>query len=219
MIVNKQVSNFRSALLKGIPSACNPINYRHVSLEELLRLRLNEAQPPQISSGELQKEVPTGALPNNSFISIIQRLENQLRAERQKRDTAELKCNSLEREVESLARQSEGADNLRSKVSQMVERLRHEREQRSQVDKILANEKCKLSVLSDHIEKLMIHLRHEAAAKSRSLKAQSRQKQEMDTLTKNLISVTRKNDRKDELISELRNSTQLLEAQTKLMVS
>lgn len=187
------------------------------SLEELLRLRLNEASP-QTPSDELQKEVPI-ALPNDhSSVSIIQRLEQKLRAETQKREIVESKCTSLERERESSTRQSDGADNLRIKVSQMVERLRHEREQRSKVEKILANEKRKLSVLSDHIEKLMIHLRHEALAKSRSLKVQSKQQREIDMLTENILSANKKNDRKDELISDLRNSSQLLEAQLKLMV-
>jgi len=70
----------------------------------------------------------------------------------------------------------------------------------------------------DHIEKLMIHLRHEALAKSRSLKVQSKQQREIDMLTENILSANKKNDRKDELISDLRNSSQLLEAQLKLMV-
>lgn len=201
------------------PPVRNPSNYGHISLQDLLRLRLNEASQQSSLLDELQKEVKTAALPNDSHssVSVIQRLEQQLRAEMQKRETVELKCISLEREREASSRQTEGVDNLRIKVSQMLERLRHEREQRSKVDKILVNEKHKLSVMSDHIEKLMIHLRHEAIAKSRSLKAQSKQQREIDILTENILSANKKNDRKDELISELRNSAQLLEAQLKLM--
>ena len=99
----------------------------------------------------------------------------------------------------------------------MVERLRTEREVKYKVQKDLSTEKSKVEALSDHIEKLMVHLKHEAIAKARSLADQSRLQREMEMVKTKNAAVTKKNERKDQVISELRESAKLLEDQLRLM--
>ena len=98
----------------------------------------------------------------------------------------------------------EGFENLQVKVSQMVQQLRMEREVKCKVQKELSIKKNNVEALSDHIEKLMVHLIHEAIAKVWSLIDQSRLHREMEMRRTRNSAMTKKNERKDQVIVEFR---------------
>ena len=63
----------------------------------------------------------------------------------------------------------------------------------------------------------MMHLKHEAISKARSLSDQSRLQRELETMKSRIEHMGKRNDRKDKLIAELRETGKLLEDQLRLM--
>ena len=212
---------FRSVLLRGINGGVTDSNnYTHVGLDELLRLRIQESSTSTHDGNSADMpHLPqqSGLARNESSVGVIQTLEHKLGLEAQQNEALQAKLVSLKGDLESKEKDMEGIENLRLKVSQMVQRLRTEREVKFKVQKDLSTEKEKVEALSDHIEKLMVHLKHEAIAKARSLADQSRLQREMEMMKARNAAMTKKNERKDQVISELRESGRLLEDQLRLM--
>ena len=222
LVLKNESETFRSTLLQGINGGItNSKNYAHVSLDELLRIRLQEASSGHDASNALVDSNNQFQLDelsrNGSSVGVIQKLEQKLGLEAQHNEALGAKCNSLKDELQATAKNMQGVDNLRIKVSQMTQRLRNERELRSKMQKDLMIETKKVEALSDHIEKLMVHLKHEAISKARSLSDQSRQHREMEMMKTHNDVMTKKNDRKDRVITELRDTGKLLEDQLRLM--
>ncbi|KAL7551690.1 hypothetical protein ACHAWF_014876, partial [Thalassiosira exigua] len=219
-MLKRESESFRSALLRGINGGvADSNNYTQVGLDELLRLRIQESASLQPSCSDEASPQPHQfeLARNESSVGVIQQLEHKLGLEAQQNAALEAKCLSLKEELEESAKHVDGIDNLRLKVSQMVQRLRTEREVKFKVQRELSVEKDKVEALSDHIEKLMVHLKHEAIAKARSLVDQSRLQRDMETMRLRTVAMGKKNERKDQVIAELRESGKLLEDQLRLM--
>lgn len=127
------------------------------------------------------------------------------------------RIHNLEEELRLALNASEDIRALKTKVIQLVERLRAEKEGRVAQGEEVKKYSKKMEILSDHIEKLMIHLKHEAGAKlklSDQLKASERRNKvisdKCNTLTKRVTA-------KDRLITELREGSKILEDQLRLM--
>eukprot|EP01037_Dinobryon_pediforme_P032453 gene32453-37394_t len=73
----------------------------------------------------------------------------------------------LENELQLALGAAEDIRALKAKLLQMVERNRQEKEQRLRTELDLQHSKKKVEMLSDHMEKLMVHLKHESASKLR----------------------------------------------------
>ena len=71
----------------------------------------------------------------------------------------------------------------------------------------------KVEALSEHIEKLMMHLKYEAIAKARSLSDQSRLQRELESTKARIDYLDKKNARKDTVLAEQREAGKLLEDQ------
>ena len=194
-----EIESFRNILLRGI-NASDPNNYVNIGLDELLRLRIQESSTATHESSTSSNDVDSILLQqqsNESSVEVIQALEQKLGHEAQQYDALQAKYNSLKAELEAYEKQTEDANKLRLKVSQMVQRLRKEREVKYKVQKDLATEKSKVELLSQHIEKLMVHLKHEAIAKARSMADQSRLQRELEMMKARNTVAAKKNDRKD----------------------
>ena len=123
----------------------------------------------------------------------------------------------LEEELRLALGAAEDIRALKSKVIQLVERLRIEKE-----DKIAANAEVKrysrkMEMLGDHIEKLMLHLKHEAGTKIK-VSDQLRDSEKRNGVSQEKITnLSKKLGAKDRLISELREGSKILEDQLRLM--
>lgn len=214
-LLKSETESFRAVLLRGLRVG-DPNNYTSVGLDELLRLNLPSSPSVNDAVGSPRPHQSELAR-NDSSVGVIQALEAKVALEIQRNEALQAKCSELRGELEESTKQTEGLDNLRVKVSQMVERLRTEREVKFKVQKDLTTEKSKVEALSDHIEKLMVHLKHEAIAKARSMADQTRLQRELEMMKARNVTAVKKNDRKDQVISELRESGKLLEDQLRLM--
>ena len=123
----------------------------------------------------------------------------------------------LEEELRLALGAAEDIRALKAKLLQMIERTRVEKELKIKAEIESTGFKKKIEMLTDHMEKLMIHLKHEAAHKARIA-------EQLRTADKELIKVKEKCDlavckgaAKDRLILELREGSKVLEDQLRLM--
>ena len=123
----------------------------------------------------------------------------------------------LQSELKAALRTKDDLRALKTKLSQMIEKLRNEKDARLRLEDDLGLAKKKILMLSDHMEKLMSHLKLEATSKLKTTeqlrlleKASFRYKDKIDILVK-------KSAAKDRLILELREGSKILEDQLRLM--
>jgi chromosome segregation ATPase len=226
-MLKAEIQNLRTALLRGINGGVSDsTHYVHVDLVELLRLRIQEVtsssldsnpRPRQTSSSPNSISNSTHTTTNESSFGVVLALEQQIYNETQQKDELHAKYLSVKSELEARANEADGVENLRHKVSQMGMRLHAERQVKIKAQTDLADEQSTVKTLSNHIEKLMVHLKHVATDKTRTLAELSRLKNEIDSLTRLNAALTKKNERKDQAIAELIESTKPIEGQMRIM--
>ncbi|CAM9688757.1 unnamed protein product, partial [Choristocarpus tenellus] len=74
-----------------------------------------------------------------------------------------------------------------------------------------------VQVLSDHIEKLMLYLKHEATQKAKAHNQQRRLQKELELVKARSGALLRSNQTKDRVMTELREGSKILEDQLRLM--
>lgn len=123
----------------------------------------------------------------------------------------------LEEELRLALGAAEDIRALKAKAIHLVERIRSEKEEKLRAQQEVKSFTKKLTMLSVHIEKLMIHLKHEAASKIKALD-QLRESERRNQNLQTRLSVTlKKTAAKDTFIAELREGSKILEDQLRLM--
>jgi chromosome segregation ATPase len=215
-LLRQESAAFRATLLQGINGGVSDDkNYAHVSLHDLLRIRLQEASAAAVTNNEAFSSQTS--LKDESSVAVIQKLEQKLASEVHHSDELEAKCINLKNELSEAIKQNEGVEKIHVKISEMNGRLRNERELKFKLSRELIAETKKVEALSEHIEKLMIYLKHEAISKAKSLSDQSRIQRELDAMKTRIEHMVKRNERKDQVIAELRETGKLLEDQLRLM--
>jgi hypothetical protein len=230
-MLKAEIQNLRTALLRGINGGVSDsTHYVHVDLVELLRLRIQEVTSSSLDSNPHPRQTSSSTnsisnsthtttpyTTNESSFGVVLALEQQIYNETQQKDELHAKYLSVKSELEARANEADDVENLRQKVSQMGMRLHAERQVKIKAQTDLAEEQSTVKTLSDHIEKLMVHLKHVATDKTRTLAELSRLKNEIDSLTRSNAALTKKNERKDQAIAELIESTKPIEGQMRIM--
>ena len=130
----------------------------------------------------------------------------------------------LEAKIASLREKGEKYDGAKSSLESvnernhtLIRRLASEKDRRMDVEKQLKESGERVSALSRHIEKLMVHLKHEAAAKTKAAHNQTQGDKEIDALKKRNVVLAKKNKAKERTIVELQEGSRILEDQLRLM--
>eukprot|EP01032_Pedospumella_encystans_P012206 gene12206-14138_t len=106
---------------------------------------------------------------------------------------------------------------LRDKVIHMNERIRIEKEHKYRAEEELKAAQKKIDMLGSHMEKLILHLKHEGAHKLRLAEQLRVSERENSALTEKSDLISRKSAAKDRLVLELREGSKVLEDQLRLM--
>lgn len=128
-----------------------------------------------------------------------------------------VRIKDLESELKLALGAAEDIRALKTKLLQLVERVRLEKEGKMKADAELALTNKKMHMLADHLEKLMTHLKHEAAAKIRAVEQLRVGDKEMARVKEKSELISRKSAAKDRLVLELREGCKILEDQLRLM--
>ena len=135
----------------------------------------------------------------------------------EKEQAMHTRIKDLESELKLALGAAEDIRALKAKLLQLVERVRIEKEGKMKADAELALTTKKMHMLSDHLEKLMTHLKHEAAAKIRAMEQLRVGDKEMAKVKERSELISRKSSAKDRLVLELREGCKILEDQLRLM--
>jgi hypothetical protein len=127
------------------------------------------------------------------------------------------KVKNLEAELKMSLNASEDIRALKTKLIQLVERIRLEKEHKVKAENDTLAMKRKVEMLSDHIEKLMTHLKHEATSKLRIADQLRTSERDFLNMKDTCEAVQKKSTAKDRLILELREGSKILEDQLRLM--
>ena len=106
---------------------------------------------------------------------------------------------------------------LKDKTHELANRQRAEKEQRQRFEGAARAANEKVVALSEHIEKLMVHLKHEAAAKAKVNDLQRRTEREVALLKQRNAALGRRTGGRERAVDELKEGTKILEDQLRLM--
>lgn len=241
-----EVKDVRLTLLRGVAGAdVDDTLYQHVKLEELIRLRIKALEhewlltgspsgsAPAVDSGSLDEAATSedaasmkaksthlanvGVFSAMDGLGSIGRLERELRLCRSRNKRLQEQTEFLERELQTAMNGLGEFQALKEKAVEMVSRERVEKELRQKAEANYKEATEKILALSEHIEKLMVHLKHEAAAKTKAMDAQRRIEKEFAECRDKSAALQKKNASKDQQIQELEQGAKILEDQLRLM--
>ncbi|KAJ1438328.1 hypothetical protein B484DRAFT_444664 [Ochromonadaceae sp. CCMP2298] len=118
---------------------------------------------------------------------------------------------------ESMKKATADIKQLRQQVVQMNERIRIEKEYKSRAENEVGGLQKKVETLSGHMEKLVVHLKHEGAHKLRLAEQLRVSGREQAAAAEKADLIARKSAAKDRLLLELREGSKVLEDQLRLM--
>lgn len=187
---------------------CNPDRYKGIPLEDLLAMKPEPSDKPR--PGSASATACLVDLTSTPAQVEIQRLEELQR-------TIQGRIEQLAERVQAAAGEAEEMDSLRQVVHETAEKFRWQKDSRSRTaeDVKAANEK--VEYLSQHIEKLMNHLRHEAAAKLKAYAGARSYDAELEALRNKNAVLAKRNATREKVITELQEGSRILEDQLRLM--
>jgi chromosome segregation ATPase len=130
---------------------------------------------------------------------------------------ASKRIKQLEHELRLSSTSTTDIQSLRAKIIQMNERIRIEKEYKYRAEGDVQACQKKIDMLSSHMEKLVIHLKHEGAHKLRLAEQLRVSERSNAELAEKCDFISRKSAAKDRLILELREGSKVLEDQLRLM--
>eukprot|EP00562_Extubocellulus_spinifer_P027443 CAMPEP_0178636724 /NCGR_PEP_ID=MMETSP0698-20121128/13911_1 /TAXON_ID=265572 /ORGANISM="Extubocellulus spinifer, Strain CCMP396" /LENGTH=508 /DNA_ID=CAMNT_0020276667 /DNA_START=331 /DNA_END=1857 /DNA_ORIENTATION=- len=219
--IRAEVKVFRTQLLQGINGgSANVEDYKNVPLSELLRLLKQE---PHSENGPLPSSKRTSRTASSSSSPVVdgtpKQLERHLIAEKKRSRLLEKRVAELQTKLDDTGTGAGGGDIdlLKAKVLKLGEKCRIERELKARSARELTVSLEKTQALSDHIEKLMLHLKQEANAKVKALKQLSLSNREVELLQSRTVAMTKRNGRKDQVIADLKEEALMLERELRKM--
>jgi len=239
--VKNSVLQFREQLFKKINGGVDDVDhYKNVSLSDLLRLCLQEAdnKVEEALAGakkNIAKLAPsaTETLPRQMGatssdgggevdeakveIDGIQKLEAELSEVKAKNSKLSKQYDYMRVKLENAFEAVNKFKDIQTKVAVLSERSRNEKDLRFRTQNALTLSNKKVEALSDHIEKLMLHLKHEATSKAKAYEAKTKANKEAELLRARNNAILKKNNGRERVIVELKEGAKILEDQLRLM--
>lgn len=204
----EELQKFRIGLFQGINGGVLDVdNYSHVSIAELLRIRLQDKQ----------EQIKEGSSHDIKDVDVIQRLEKKIHHLEKNNKILKKRYLNLEGDMENSGFGPKRIEDLNKKIKVMIDRSQNERDTRAKAENELRTSNKKIVALSDHIEKIMMHLKHEALSKVRALTEKTRIQKEVEMLKSKNLTLIKRNERKDRAIIEIKEGGKILEDQLRLM--
>lgn len=232
----------RKCLLQGISGPDVDVSlYQHIGLVELIRLRLQSRHDlhemwinqndtdeeeeegrasPKSKSSKSKQAKAKKTNPNQEGTEILGslgKLEREMRVLRSRNKKLVVRVQELEQELECAVSAMDDVKVLRGKAAELAGRQRNEKGLRSKFEFAAKENSEQVLALSEHIEKLMVHLKHEAAAKARAEASTRRLEREMGQIRNRTLALTAKIKAKDRLVMEMRDGSKILEDQLRLL--
>lgn len=216
----KQNNNdLRGAMINAIKGKnTNPNEYKNVGPLKLLQLYKQcvtgdlDTARPSTGSKSTNRRPDTGS----STASTTERatLKNHVKDLRRQNSRLRKKLENASKSQSPRSSKSDAHPHLRQAMQEMPEKLRKMKLGREKAEQALEVANDKVVKLSDHIEKLVLHLKHESAGKTKALRKLAK---EIESKKSKVASLQRKNVIKERVINDLKEGSAILEQQLRLM--
>ena len=206
--------------------------YKNVTTLQLVELRERsmELEGRQsktiISKRSVASEEPSEAPPapseptpegNEAVAAAIKRLEGEIAKLRGKLRHSEDEKTSLRAELRGALAAGDDVRALKHKATELLARGKAEKDQRQKAEAEAKRRARRSRRLSDHVEKLMVHLKHEVGAKAQVTDQLRRAEKDLDTAKLRSRTLARRNNAREKFVLELKEGSKILEDQLKLM--
>lgn len=202
--------------------------YKHVSLAQLVALRekaidlkrplgLSVLRGASASDPTVCREKDGPFLGEETLEVAVKRLEEEntkLRARLRKADEDK---DGLRSELKSAQNATDDVRPLKNKITDMLNRSRIEKELRARAEDEAKTSGRKVAALTDHVEKLMVHLKHEVAAKISAKDQLRKAEREIDAARQRNTILLKRNNAREKFLLELKEGSKILEDQLRLM--
>lgn len=113
------------------------------------------------------------------------------------------RIHNLETELQTALLAGSDIQLLKAKALSLLEKVRREKDQRVRCEGEIVVLQQKISLLSNHIEKLMVHLKHEATAKVKIHSSLRQTQKSLEAVKDSNALLVKKCNAKDRLLDEL----------------
>lgn len=169
--------------------------------------------PPSESKAGLDETSGSAA----GGISAVMEAEREIKSLKDRCRRLYDKNQAMEEDLQHANEQIAQMETMRNQVHNYAERFRFEKDARARTEEDALASQEKIDALSDHIEKLMNHLKHEAAAKAKAYETGRRAEKELQLLRNRNAALAKRNASRERVIVELKEGARILEDQLRLM--
>lgn len=218
--LQKQTEKFRQALLNGINDGMGETQrFSNVSLVDLLRIRLqaHSQRDSDVSSTSDPSAKPASTHYSLQSKETSNKSSDEVLALKERYSELQRKCSELVQKLDCYKESEQKNNELKQKLSRLMDRTRNEKEKREKVNDEVTLANRKIEALSEHIEKLMVHLKYEATSKSKAVSELGRVCRELELCKNQNNILEKKNSSKDKVITELKEAGKILQDQLRLM--
>ena len=207
---DQELAQTRQSLLEKLVgnSPCTP--GEHVPILELFNLYVQSVEQSAVTSAVPTKTEPVNSLQIESLRQTIEELKKHNR-------TLTSQIEKMNERVKQANEKEEKIDQYSMMSKSFSDKLGREKTMRSRAEREVTVANEKIVKLSEHIEKLMVHLKHESTSKMKVQKTANRLEREVKSLTSRTSVLSRKNAERERIIAQLREGSKILEDQLRLM--
>ena len=237
----EEVKNVRSMLIREIAGSGAKVKaYEHIPIPELVRL-LGQALARGSNAGDASMKMTSGSMSStiasdageksdggdklsktmqgaeswtlDSIRTVESEMKNMRSTIRQLQKDLQAQKDINEQGLAAM----DTVIQLKEKSHDLTNRYTRQKEKTEEAREEIRRSNDRVKALSEHIEKLMVHLKHEAAAKARASAANRRTTKELNLFQQRNEALINKNRSREKVIRELREGCRILEDQLRLM--
>ena len=190
--------------------------YVHISLSELVRLLVHQRNAELLASDDRRaKGLANINIPHHrdaeSRHEEICQLSKHLARSKNKNGRLKRSLERLSKELKDGEKGKVEAKSLQKRINNLLHKQLEEKDLTAETERGTQEIEKKVSLLADHIERLMLHLKHETMDKAKAQALEGRMIREMELLRARNDTIVSKNQRRDRVIVELQEGERILE--------
>ena len=149
--------------------------------------------------------------------AAVKQLEEEIAKLRGRLRHSDDEKSSLRQELRAALSAGDDVRALKHKATELLGRGKMEKDLRAKAEGELKLGSRKIAALSDHVEKLMVHLKHEVGAKAQVTDQLKRAEREVENMRLRNATLIKRNNVREKFMLELKEGSKILEDQLRLM--
>lgn len=177
------------------------------------------ANQARASAEEKANAAPAPSNPGDAaaVAAAVRGLEEEIAKLRGRLRHAEDEKSGLRQELRGALAAGDDVRALKHKATELLGRGKAEKDSRARAEAELKTSTKKVAALGDHVEKLMVHLKHEVGAKAQVADQLKRTERDLEGAKLRSTTLAKRNNAREKFVLELKEGSKILEDQLRLM--